>query len=372
MSSFRRSVAVLVFASAAATLSRAQSTFVFDLNQSASNFTWTGTSTFGNIVGNPSNQFQLAGTANVDLVLVAGAHPFTSGAFTGGSMATVPDIHGRINNPIPFLPPLATVDVTGLVITPSSPSFAVDLAGAFTASVTVTALAGTLTVTPLGQSPSSTPLAGNSSTPTSVSGTLTFPSQSFHLNAPISTTFTFSDPTSGASGSVTLVGTIVSDFRLARGFCFGDGSGLACPCGNNSPAGGGAGCLNSLGTGARLAAAGIPALAADSLVITGTNMPATASALYFQGTTQAGGGAGTAFGDGLRCAGGAVIRLGTKTNAGGTSSYPAAGDASISIRGAVPAPATTRTYQAWYRNAAAFCTVDTFNLTNGLSVEWIP
>jgi len=39
------------------------------------------------------------------------------------------------------------------------------------------------------------------------------------------------------------------------------------------------------------------------------------SALYFQGTTQMAGGAGIAFGDGLRCAGGSIVRLGTKTNA---------------------------------------------------------
>jgi hypothetical protein len=31
-----------------------------------------------------------------------------------------------------------------------------------------------------------------------------------------------------------------------------------------------------------------------------------------------------------------------------------------------------RSYQAWYRNAAAFCTPSTFNLTNGYSVTWAP
>jgi hypothetical protein len=95
------------------------------------------------------------------------------------------------------------------------------------------------------------------------------------------------------------------------------------------------------------------------------------SALYFQGTAQAGSGAGTAFGDGLRCAAGSVIRLGTKNNVAGTSSYPVGGDTSISVRGAVTAGAT-RYYQVWYRNAAAFCTTSTFNLTNGLSVTWAP
>jgi len=75
------------------------------------------------------------------------------------------------------------------------------------------------------------------------------------------------------------------------------------------------------------------------------------------------------FGDGMRCAAGAIIRLGTKTNVGGASQYPEAGDASISSRGQVFAPGA-RYYQVWYRNAAAFCTAATFNLTNGWSISW--
>src|SRR5204862_2760631 len=68
-------------------------------------------------------------------------------------------------------------------------------------------------------------------------------------------------------------------------FCFGDGSGTACPCANSSPAGQGRGCLNSLGLGGRLVAVGTASLAADTLVLAGSNMP-NSSALYFQGTTQ--------------------------------------------------------------------------------------
>ena len=84
----------------------------------------------------------------------------------------------------------------------------------------------------------------------------------------------------------------------------------------------------------------------------------------------AAGGTGTVFGDGLRCAGGMVVRLGTKTNVAGSSHYPAAGDPSVSVRGSITAPGT-RTYQVWYRNAASFCTPSTFNLSNGLSIVWM-
>jgi hypothetical protein len=156
--------------------------------------------------------------------------------------------------------------------------------------------------------------------------------------------------------------------NLQRAFCFGDGSGTACPCGNNSVAGGMAGCLNSLGMGGRLDTTGIASLSADSLVLTGQDMP-DSSALYFQGTSKQAAGAGATFGDGLRCAGGSVVRLGIKFNVGGTSQYPATGDLSVSVRGLVTVPGE-RTYQCWYRNAAAFCTADTFNLTNGIAVTW--
>jgi hypothetical protein len=154
-------------------------------------------------------------------------------------------------------------------------------------------------------------------------------------------------------------------------FCPGDGSGTACPCGNASAPVDQEGCLNSLGTGGRLRSSGVPRVTADNFVLFGTRMP-NSSALYFQGTAQQSSGAGAAFGDGKRCAAGSIIRPGTKTNSAGASQYPAVGDLSISIRGVIPFAGATRTYQVWYRNAAAFCTASTFNLSNGLAVVWVP
>jgi hypothetical protein len=154
---------------------------------------------------------------------------------------------------------------------------------------------------------------------------------------------------------------------VGSGFCFGNGSGTACPCGNSGSAGNG--CANSLNpAGANLSAAGSASISADTVVLSGSGMP-NSSALYFQGTTQQNGGLGSVFGDGLRCAGGSVIRLGTKTNVGGASQYPVGGDLPVSVRGNVTTPGS-RTYQVWYRNAAAFCTPSTFNLSNGLLINW--
>ncbi len=152
-------------------------------------------------------------------------------------------------------------------------------------------------------------------------------------------------------------------------FCSGDGSGTTCPCSNAGVAGNG--CAHSLNAnGATLSGSGVARLSADTLVLAGIGMPES-SALYFQGTLQANAGLGAVFGDGLRCASGAVIRLGTRANASGASRYPGPSDLHVSVKGLVGAPGI-RTYQIWYRNSAAFCTAETFNLSNGLQIAWIP
>jgi len=190
--------------------------------------------------------------------------------------------------------------------------------------------------------------------------------------------------TIGANGSIVITLSVITSFGTFNGvqivqngpppaaltpFCFGDGTGTACPCGNNGAPGNG--CASSVNAaGANLAGTGNASIANDTLSLNGSGMPATGSALYFQGTTQIAGGAGAVFGDGLRCAGGSVIRLGTVTNVGGASSYPGGG-VPISIKGNNVA-GNTRTYQCWYRNAAQFCNPETFNLTNGGSVTWLP
>lgn len=149
--------------------------------------------------------------------------------------------------------------------------------------------------------------------------------------------------------------------------CPGDGTAAPCPCANSGAAG--RGCASSVNpAGARLAAEGRASLADDTVALSADGMP-NSTALYFQGTVALGSGAGAAFGDGLRCAAGSVLRLGVALNAGGASQFPGPGGPSVSGQGAVGAPGS-RVYQCWYRNAAAYCTSETFNLTNGLTIAW--
>ncbi len=179
-------------------------------------------------------------------------------------------------------------------------------------------------------------------------------------------------PAIGRDGTLVVagIGTNVRAYRTTpsfqAAFCFGDGSGAACPCGNNGAVG--RGCASSVSAvGALLSASGAASITNDTFTLTGSAMP-NSSALYFQGTMQV----ASAFGDGLRCAGGSVVRLGTKQNIGGSSRYPDGGDPTVSVRGLVVGPGAVHTYQVWYRNAANFCTPSTFNLTNGVAITWQP
>ncbi len=151
-------------------------------------------------------------------------------------------------------------------------------------------------------------------------------------------------------------------------YCFGDGSGLTCPCGNNGTTGNG--CANSLfGAGANLGATGRPNVVGDDVRLAATGVTG-AVAVFFQGATQT---AATVIDDGIGCVGGPIIRLGSKAIAGNTSSFPQAGDPSISVRGAIPAAGGTYFYQCFYRNAtSAFCPPATSNRTNASSIQWFP
>jgi hypothetical protein len=139
-----------------------------------------------------------------------------------------------------------------------------------------------------------------------------------------------------------------------------------CPC-SSLPS---RGCPNSANaSGGALDASGQASLSNDTLVLLGSGMPDT-TALYIQGDGHDYG--GFPYGDGRRCAAGTIRRLGTKSNVGGSSQYPGAGDASVSVRGLVPGPGATRYYQTIYRDTASFCTSSTLNVTDGVAIRWAP
>lgn len=152
--------------------------------------------------------------------------------------------------------------------------------------------------------------------------------------------------------------------------CSGDGTWYACPCDN---AGGpGRGCASSFNpAGARVAASGTPSLAADTFVLAADGM-SQAAATIIQGGSFQHFPAPSVGGDGLSCLGTPFVRIRSLAAPGGALSYPGPSDPTISVRGNVTVPFSTRTYLVRYRNAASFCTTSTFNVTNTLQVTWRP
>jgi hypothetical protein len=150
-------------------------------------------------------------------------------------------------------------------------------------------------------------------------------------------------------------------------FCPGDGSGTACPCGNESAPGAGQGCMNGTGQGAVLTAAGSNSAGADDLLFTGSNLLPAQPALLFAGLNAVAGGSGVTFGDGLRCAGGSVVRLGVKIpNGSGQANWgPGLGATGGWGSGDI------RRFQGWYRNPGTSPCGFNFNLSNGYEVNFI-
>jgi hypothetical protein len=149
-------------------------------------------------------------------------------------------------------------------------------------------------------------------------------------------------------------------------FCFGDGQGTPCPCGNDSPAGLGHGCVNSTGDGATLAAMGTDSVSTDDLEMVATGVVPSSPILLFAGNNAVNNGLGIIFGDGLRCAGGQVQRLGVRipSNAGVAFWGPG-----IVAQGGWSAG--DRVYfQGWYRDMFGGPCGFQFNTTNGLEVTF--
>jgi hypothetical protein len=154
--------------------------------------------------------------------------------------------------------------------------------------------------------------------------------------------------------------------------CFGDGSSGACPCANNgSPA---HGCNNSASTGgALITTSGSALIAQDSLQLSTSGELPSSLTIFSQGSAQIG---AVAFGDGLRCAGGALKRLYVKSASGGSATAPQLGDLSISARSALLgdplSPGKARFYYAYYRDPSpSFCPTATFNASSTMRVMWL-
>ncbi len=139
-------------------------------------------------------------------------------------------------------------------------------------------------------------------------------------------------------------------------YCFGDGTGVLCPCATFS--GPGEGCPTTSGTGATLSGAGSAMVGNDSLVLSVSGGPANKPGLFFQANNQLANPAG----DGILCAAGSTIRY-------AVNPLDAAGATSQGGFGLNAAPGLTRNYQYWFRDTGNPCGGG-FNFSNGWSQPW--
>lgn len=177
---------------------------------------------------------------------------------------------------------------------------------------------------------------------------------------------------SGFVDQPTVNGIQVVKLEPITSSCFGDSGSLVCPCGNLGLAG--RGCGNSANAaGALLTSSGTQV--SDTLALTATGLPTTATALFVQSQTLA---TPTPFGDGGSCIGANPRRMFVKLAVGGSVTVPSPGDPSIRTRSALTGdtilPGSTRHYQVVYRDSEfSFCPGPqgaAFNATNALSVTW--
>ena len=150
--------------------------------------------------------------------------------------------------------------------------------------------------------------------------------------------------------------------NLGDRFCFADGLLEDCPCGNGTTQAGG--CVNSTGAGGLLSGSGTGSVASGDVELGASRLVPGQAALLFQGTTALAGGAGVPFGDGLRCVGGSIVRLGVRA---ADASGSAAWGSSVTSTGAWT-PGQTVWIQCWYRDPAGGPCGSGFSLTNGLEV----
>jgi hypothetical protein len=168
-------------------------------------------------------------------------------------------------------------------------------------------------------------------------------------------------------------GTNVLSPVVGTKLCFGDGTSGPCPCGNNGAAG--HGCENSISTGGSVLEA-TGHVSPDNVVLIATGERATALSIFLQGNAMLS--PAVVFGDGLRCTGGQLKRLSTKSAAGGAIAYPEGAEQSITVRAAALGqpnnPGDTRWYQTYYRDPdPVFCPNppgNTFNISNAVQITW--
>ena len=362
-------LSAMLFA-ASAPFALAQNTTMW-IDSPVSNWEWDAFALNTTAVPLVTNEFDLYGPIYLDLGMNANGN-VSSGQFIHSEITISPDIQGYFPNPIPGGPNLVDFHIEGLEL--STQSFPLDFGdpttsdGSFQGDSVYVFTSGIIHLIILGGFPYDFDLSGQSTNAQVVFGQFTVaPSGIIHLDSFQSHHAVATEPSTGITFTLDFWGDVIADsIILAQAFCFGDGTGTGCPCGNFG--GSGEGCMNGTLQGAALSTSGGTSISDGDLVLHGSQLVPGQPGLYFQGDNAVNGGAGVTFGDGLRCAGGNVVRLQVRAaDAGGSSNTTV----DIGLEGGVTV-GTARRYQLWYRDPQSTMCGTTFNLTNGMEVFWLP
>jgi hypothetical protein len=357
---------------ASSTFSSAQNVML-ETDPSQSNWTW---SVYAppplNVwaVPNTTDQFQFDGRVGGPFQVNSSGHAY-AGQFTEGQCLWIPDMEGYI----PGFLGIHVVDFHFRDLVIRKMSSALEFGPEATSDGTYSGdqwfyfVSGTAEGQILGGGTFNESLADLTSPPVWQNGAFTTLADGrLHFESFESLYFQVTESGSGYSFDISFSGDFFADeVTDITTFCFGDGSGATCPCGNTGGVGGG--CMNTTGLGGKLRSSGSSSVSSDDLVLLGQQLVPSQPGLYFQGNNAINGGNGNPFGDGLRCAGGGVVRMQVRfADAQGAS----ATSVSLATVGGI-APGDVKRYQCWYRNPpAGFCGGYTFNLSNGVQVNWSP
>jgi hypothetical protein len=154
--------------------------------------------------------------------------------------------------------------------------------------------------------------------------------------------------------------------NIGSSYCYGDGSGIFCPCGNYGNIE--EGCANSGGSGgATLAAAGNAQVSNDTFQLDVAGVPGNKPGLILRGDNQV----SIPAGFGVLCTAGNSLRSQVQVTVAGTTSFTQFNGAGF---GSVANTGSATQFQFWYRDPAATCAtaLPGFNFTNGWTVTWTP
>jgi hypothetical protein len=342
-----------------------QSDVDFQFDEPACAWTWTVQALGMTAVPATTDAFNLFGSIVVSLDTNASGE-VSEGQFSSASFSFSPDIEGSFPAlGISFHMHSVNLGYESLPLDFGDPATS---DGSYQGDAWMVCNTGIVTVTIPGGTQFDIDMGGLNSNPQVVTGQFTIGGNGLiHLDSPQSHQFIVTEPNTGIDFEFTVTGILVADeFITLSSYCFGDGSGTMCPCGNGASAG--EGCANGTGSGAILSASGTTSVGAGDLVLSGSQLIASQPGLYFQGNNAVNGGSGVTFGDGLRCAGGNVVRLQVKV---ADSSGASSTTIDIGSAGGVSAGETKR-YQLWYRDPQTSMCGTTFNLTSGIEAVWTP